>query len=624
MNRPGISRTNTSRFFLGIDDAPYVKENDMYLTNIQKTIASNRTTSVSAFSTVESNYGEDEEPEYAELIDGCVFSIWFAAWFPVFVFATLWQSLTTFLPVVPAKVSEITNTSWIIGGVIWFGMLFMGFSLAFLQKRESAVVVVLVPVLLAQVATVVYVKMRPELSSRIPGHQKKTSTLCCIEIYSSVDWSSFFNYWEPIVPFIEFFQIVSVAISADMVPYWGLANDSSLVQYLLVIDVVVLNVLILLSITIFYFIGIGVFIHYQIDQKSNFGYVIYEFIPGAMFLTVSATALDAVKNGREVERFAGYLCLALYSSTAIFVSIYRFHEKWFADIVYTPTWLSLERIMKQVFAIISVYAFGHPRVKLGLSVVLVFILIGTFRYLKPCSKPWLVHVRTLFMLSGLSFLFAGLVAVNHGEKGAYIFLGVFQSLIGILLIVSVAMRVKDYMDEKPDAYAIEAVYDLEIKARSNMDKRFNKKMRQDTEKFHQEPTLGEFRFSNIATGNAINNIILTDVSQRADSDAALHQLKSKKMPLGRQNSKSHPLPPSVPPALPPGNRKKPPPVPLAKNPSLKGPIPHAPIAPAPSRPPNRAPQLPPNRAPPPRGPPNRPPGPNRPTSDDHDVLEYTE
>ena len=70
-----------------------------------------------------------------------------------------------------------------------------------------------------------------------------------------------------------------------------------------------------------------------------------------------------------------------------------------------------------------------------------------------------------------------------------------QSLIGILLIVSVAIRVKDYMDEKPDAYAIEAVYDLEIKARSNMDKRFNKKMRQETENFHQEPTLREFRFS---------------------------------------------------------------------------------------------------------------------------------
>jgi len=612
-NRPQISRSGTSRLFV-IDDAPYVKENDMYLKNIQATIASNRTTSVSAFSTAESNYDEDEEPEYAELIDGCVFSIWFAAWFPVFVFATLWQSLTTFLPVVPAKVSEITNTSWIIGGVIWFGMLFMGFSLAFLQKKEEAVVVVLVPVLLAQIATVIYVQMRPELSSRIPGHQKKHSTLCCIQIYSSVDWSSFFNYWEPIVPFIEFFQIIGVAISADMAPYWGLASDSSLVQYLLVIDVVVLNVLTLLSITIFYFIGIGVFIHYQIDQKSNFGYVIYEFIPGAMFLTVSATALDAVKNGREVERFAGYLCLALYSSTAIFVTIYRFHEKWFADIVYTPTWLSLERIMKQVFAIISVYAFGYPRVKLGLSVVLVFILIGTFRYLKPCSKPWLVHIRTLFMLSGLSFLFAGLVAVNHGETGAYIFLGIFQSLIGMVLIISIAFRMKDYMEEKPDVYAVEAVYNLEIKARSNMDKRFNNKMRQDTDLFHQEPTLGDFQFSERnfnANGGVMDNIILTDLSQGADSGAAVHNIKSIKRPL---KSNNHPSPPRIPPALPPGNRKKPPPVPLSKNPSLKGPIPHAPIAPAP--------RAPPNRAPPPRGPPNRPPAPN--SSEIHDVVEYTE
>ena len=40
----------------------------VYLKNIQATIASNRTTSVSAFSTAESNYDEDEEPEYAELI----------------------------------------------------------------------------------------------------------------------------------------------------------------------------------------------------------------------------------------------------------------------------------------------------------------------------------------------------------------------------------------------------------------------------------------------------------------------------------------------------------------------------------------------------------------------------
>jgi len=171
---------------------------------------------------------------------------------------------------------------------------------------------------------------------------------------------------------------------------------------------------------------LGLLFKKNIGVEHWIGSVIYEFIPGTLFLTVLSRLLSALflnlSSNRSLVVLA-YLSILLYTGTASFVASYKdpTHTR-LTDINYTPRILVVERVLKGILTYVSAIqldAVKHHRSNNGYDIsVLFFLAVYAFFFIfalsrptksRQCSVRWFAYVRVGFLSAVLWTIFVTFV-----------------------------------------------------------------------------------------------------------------------------------------------------------------------------------------------------------------------
>lgn len=172
-----------------------------------------------------------------------------------------------------------------------------------------------------------------------------------------------------------------------------------------------------------YALLVGYFAARALTPSHPLGPLVYEFLPGDLYLTVSTRLLHCVVahsglalllQGRpraEAEAFAkehgsaamvalALTCLALYTSSAIFLSTYRKDtQKAAVDVVTLPVFRVLERSLKSLLSFSTVLCLGAPTVQLVAATAVTLALFLAVARLRP-MLPQTISVARLCTLGG--------------------------------------------------------------------------------------------------------------------------------------------------------------------------------------------------------------------------------
>lgn len=166
-----------------------------------------------------------------------------------------------------------------------------------------------------------------------------------------------------------------------------------------------------------YIIMCGVFISLNLPVTHPMGPALFTFMAGALFVTITSALVRSIGWTRDSGR--AIFCLLLlvyYSSTGVFVSIYRGDQiGQQLEIRVVPVFVAIERVLKGVLAVSAVFLKEEPAARsiVALSVISVYLLVHTF--FQPISIVALNSIRSgLIMLAWWAAVIS-LVGANSAE-----------------------------------------------------------------------------------------------------------------------------------------------------------------------------------------------------------------
>jgi hypothetical protein len=371
----------------------------------------------------------------------------------IFLQALLVQSLILDRrPLDPAEWrTKLSGKAWIAGLLSFLTLIFV--PLSFLARSAGSTVLtnrtesgiawsLIALILLIQLATVVYAKMRPELN--VVEHPSQIFAYlyvrpCCRKRTPVLEWDGAsststnlpllklklaLGYWKNwitlLIPVIEFLQLMSMALDGggalkaagvNLVSTDFLAFASEIQNALWLFGMrlpvtdsgsLAVNFGLLTAFCGFYIFLCGVFIALDLNADSPLAPLLFTLLAGGFYGTITAGLLLLILYSPATTHvIIGLLMLAYYSSTAVFVSIYRSDLSKSApgEVRIIPLFTALERVSKGVIAAISVAANNGSSLLRPLSVCIFCLL---FLCLIIRMRPYSVLGVTMFRIASVT------------------------------------------------------------------------------------------------------------------------------------------------------------------------------------------------------------------------------
>ena len=193
-----------------------------------------------------------------------------------------------------------------------------------------------------------------------------------------------------------------------------------------------------------YLLIVGVFVAWEWTATHPIAPLLFEFITGAMYLTISSRIFVVIHQTEASSRVGGCLLAALaYGSTAVFVSVYRGDEGAAgATVKYVPRFLVFERLLKGYlalsisfsrnvravvagsFATTGGLADFHARVACNLpppqfwvftpvTLAVILLLASGLYFKQPCSSLLVIRLR-LYLLACAAWVHISGIGVKVG------------------------------------------------------------------------------------------------------------------------------------------------------------------------------------------------------------------
>jgi hypothetical protein len=190
--------------------------------------------------------------------------------------------------------------------------------------------------------------------------------------------------------------------------------------------------------TVAFALLVGEFIYSKRSESGAIATVVYEVLPGGLFLTIFASLLrvaaTTIHQGRQVAVMVGLL---VYTTPSVFVSSYRGDLRVLkSDINYPPLLFCCERVAKELFAVATVYVFEETNAEaqqvatLVLGATLLMLLRSENHF--SCASAVRVR-RTLIALVMWSSLCA-LLVVHEAVVAGRILLAVGWVAAGVFAV----------------------------------------------------------------------------------------------------------------------------------------------------------------------------------------------
>lgn len=322
----------------------------------------------------------------------------------------------------------LTDSGGSGGGVVWF---------------------LLGLILLIQIATAIYAFMRPEL--RTVEHPQEHFAYGCRgrrmltggdESPACFRLSFALGLWKNWVQFailvMEFLQLFSVAIDGGQafekagVAIFPSSLLASAAQFKAIVWQFGMTTTssdfstgfgLLCGFSGLYILLCGVFIALDLTVDSSLSPLLFTLLAGGFYGTITSGLLFVIfYSSNSTQIIVSLLMLAYYSSTAVFVSIYRSDVKKVArgEIRLMPFFTGIERISKGIFAGISAATIqSSPTVRAAINTIFCVYLIALLLWERPYSVWGMTALRAaLIGIAGWT-AFLGLVSstTNNAELG---------------------------------------------------------------------------------------------------------------------------------------------------------------------------------------------------------------
>ena len=180
-----------------------------------------------------------------------------------------------------------------------------------------------------------------------------------------------------------------------------------------------------------YVILSGLFIALDLGLDSFVAPLLFSLFAGGLYVTVTSTLLFVISaTTRRDEAIACALCLVYYSSTAVFMSIYRGDggasgSLAGSQVSTVPLFLAVERVLKGALAS-SFVLIEDDTIRASAVVGFVLVYVAAFAWFMPISVPTMTVLRVGGMVLGLWAGILSLVATVSGSTSG--------ALLGHLLL----------------------------------------------------------------------------------------------------------------------------------------------------------------------------------------------
>jgi len=323
----------------------------------------------------------------------------------------------------------LTGRAWICGLFMFATLFFV--PLRFLTRipdsivrgdvgQESLVGFLLALIFLIQIGTILYARMRPELCTI--EHPYALFTYGCGRLRTSLSYSlSLWKNWVQIVIVIlEFFQLFSFAIDNGKalqsagVNLFPLDFLQTLEQLKVVVwqfgvsvgsstgagaraDAFDTGFGLLCGFSGLYIFLCGVFIALDLTVDSPLSPLLFTLLAGGFYGAITGGLLLVIFfSPTSSQVIVSLILLAYYSSTAVFVSIYRSDAKKLSpgEVRLMPFFTAIERVSKGILAGINVVSkSAHPSVRASVAFVFCILLFVYIVAIRPYSVVGLTALR---------------------------------------------------------------------------------------------------------------------------------------------------------------------------------------------------------------------------------------
>jgi hypothetical protein len=319
----------------------------------------------------------------------------------IFLQALLFQSLLfDRRPLDPAQWREhLSARAWVCGTTLFAVLLFT--PLRFLTRHPVATVLtdpteggvawfLITVIFLIQIATVRYATMRPELC--MIEHPRTPFRRRLLRLWK--------NWIQLAILGIEFIQLFAMASAPpinqsalQLLPPALTGPAQQLKSALWQLGTYDAGFGLLCGFGGLYILLCGIFIAFDLTVDSPLSPLLFTLLAGGFYGTITSGLLSVILySTASTQVIVSLLMLAYYSSTAVFVSIYRSDAKKVApgEIQLMPVFTATERVSKGILAAVSVAA---PIAGTATTLVLCILMIALLAKLQPYSITGITMLR---------------------------------------------------------------------------------------------------------------------------------------------------------------------------------------------------------------------------------------
>lgn len=395
----------------------------------------------------------------------------------IFLEALLIQSLLfDRRPLDPAQwQTGLSGRAWICGGLLFATLFFTPFRftdsglqlpVASNSSAYGLVWCLVALIVMIQFATVVYARMRPELCAI--EHPFAIFHYGCGRLRTSLSYSlSLWKNWVQIAIIgLEFFQLFSFAVDNGLilqsagVAIFPLDFLQSLEALKIVVwqfgvrvgssggaDAFDTGFGLLCGFSGLYIFLCGVFIALDLTVDSPLSPLLFTLLAGGFYGTITGGLLLVIfysAVGSQVV--VSLILLAYYSSTAVFVSIYRSDAKKLSpgEVRLMPFFTAIERVSKGILAGVNVAVKGgSPVLRASVAFAFCGLLLAYIVVIRPYSVFGLTALRASSVaLCGWTALFTLICSTLNGDAFGKVLTGF---LIGGWVLIPLAFVALTYL-----------------------------------------------------------------------------------------------------------------------------------------------------------------------------------
>lgn len=390
----------------------------------------------------------------------------------------------------------LSLNAWIGGSFFFFTLVFV--PLRFISKSafaainipdEAGVLWFLITIIfLIQIATVIYAYMRPELNAVEHSKDVFNYYICRRKKYSlalSFDLTNWKNWVQVIIILMEFVQLFSMAINDGnalqnagvklfnpsmfaviaqlRTAFWQFGMDTSSSSS----NTYSVGFGLLCAFCGVYIFLCGVFIALDLTVDSPFSPILFTLLAGGFYGFVTSGLLTLIfYSNASSHIILGALMLVYYSSTAVFVSIYRSDLKKTlpGEIRIVPTFTAVERVLKGILSAITVTTITESyTIKSSISFVFCFVFAILIWYKNPYSVQSMNLLRlgsiTLCCATSLLVLIASTFTSSSGIVLSVFLVGSWITIPCVFIAMNYCQRRQ--ITPKIVSYATNVVVEIE-------------------------------------------------------------------------------------------------------------------------------------------------------------------